>query len=177
MLAHHSEVRLKLQTEVDTVLGDRSPTSDDLQKLSYTRMIVKETLRIRPPVWALGRQTRQDCEIGGGRIPAGSTVLMSQWVTHHNSRFYDNPLQFRPERWFSLESPPFPQYAFFPFGGGNRICIGEHFAMTKAIAVLGMIARRWNMSPTQASLAKPNPSVTLRPDRSIKLIIKRRAVK
>lgn len=176
MLAHHPEVQMKLQAEVDSILGDRFPTSDDIQKLSYTRMIVKETLRIRPPAWAMGRQAIHDCEIGGQHIPTGSTVLMSQWVTHHDSRFYEAPLQFRPERWCSLEEHSLPRYAFFPFGGGNRVCIGEHFAMTEAIAVLAMIARKWNILPTQANLAKLKPSVTLRPDKSVKLIVTRRVV-
>jgi cytochrome P450 len=97
-------------------------------------------------------------------------------VTHHDSRFYDAPLLFRPERWLGLEEQSLPRYAFFPFGGGNRICIGEHFAMTEAVTVLAMISRRWNIAPTQTSLAKLKPSVTLRPDKSVKLIITRRAV-
>ena len=176
MLAHHLEVQIKLQAEVDAVLGDRFPTPDDIQKLSYTRMIVKETLRIRPPAWAMGRQAIHDCEIGGQRIPAGSTVLMSQWVTHHDSRFYDAPHLFRPERWSGLEEHSLPRYAFFPFGGGNRICIGEHFAMTEAITVLAMISRRWNIAATQTNLATPKPSVTLRPYKGIKLIVTRRTV-
>ncbi len=176
MLAHHPEAQIKLQAEVDSILGDCFPTPNDIQKLSYTRMIVKETLRIRPPVWAIGRQAIHDCEIGGQHIPAGSTVLMSQWVTHHDSRFYEAPLLFRPERWSGLEEHSLPRYAFFPFGGGNRICIGEHFAMTEAITVLAMIARRWNVAPTQSDLAKLKPSVTLRPDKSVKLIITHRVV-
>ncbi len=176
MLAHHPEVQMKLQSEVDSMLGDRFPTSDDIQELSYTRMIVKETLRMRPPAWAIGRQAIRDCEIGGQHIPAGSTVLMSQWVTHHDSRFYEAPLLFRPERWSGLEEHSLPRYAFFPFGGGNRICIGEHFAMTEAVTVLAIIARRWNIAPTQINLAKLKPSVTLRPDKSVKLIITCRAV-
>ncbi len=176
MLAHHPMAQAKLQAEVDSVLGDHFPTSDNIQKLSYTHMIVKETLRMRPPAWALGRQAIHDCEIGGQHIPAGSTVLMSQWVTHHDSRFYEAPLQFRPERWSGLEEHSLPRYAFFPFGGGSRICIGEHFAMTEAVTVLAMISRRWNVVPTQINLAKLKPSVTLRPDKSVKLIITRRAV-
>jgi cytochrome P450 len=176
MLAHHPEVQMKLQAEADSILDDRFPTPEDIQKLSYTRMVVKETLRLRPPAWAMGRQAVHDCEIGGQHIPAGSTVLMSQWVTHHDSRFYDAPLLFRPERWSGLEERSLPRYAFFPFGGGNRICIGEHFAMTEAITVLAMISRRWTISPTQSALATPKPSVTLRPDKSVKLFVTRRAV-
>lgn len=176
MLAHHPSAQSILQVEVDSVLGDRFPTSDDIQKLTYTRAIVKETLRMRPPAWAMGREAVQDCEIGGQRIPAGSTIIMSQWVTHHDSRFYDAPLQFRPERWFDLDGASLPRYSYFPFGGGTRVCIGEHFAMTEAIAVMAIIARRWSVLPTQPNLSKPKPSVTLRPDKSVRQIVSRRAV-
>ena len=176
MLAHCPQVQAKLQAEVDHVVADRFPSAEDIQNLSYTRMVVKETLRMRPPAWAMGRQAVQDCEIGGQHIPAGSTVLVSQWVTHHDARFYEDPYQFRPERWDDLEQASFPRYAFFPFGGGCRVCIGEHFAMTEAVTVLAMISRRWNISSTQAALTKPNPSVTLRPDKNVKLMVARRDV-
>ncbi|MBI2333254.1 MAG: cytochrome P450 [Chloroflexi bacterium] len=174
MLAHHPMAQSILQAEVDSVLGNRLPMPEDIQKLSYTHAVVKETLRMRPPAWALGREAVHDCEIGGQHIPAGSTVLMSQWVTHHDSRFFDVPLHFRPERWFDLDEPLTPRYSFFPFGGGSRVCIGEHFAMTEAIAVLAIIARRWSITPTQFDLAKPKPSVTLRPERNLKVIVTRR---
>jgi cytochrome P450 len=176
MLAHHSLAQVKLQDEVDRVVGNRFPTAEDIQNLPYARMIVKETLRMRPPAWTIGRQAVHDCEIGGQHIPAGSTVLVSQWVTHHDARFYDAPHQFRPERWDGLEKHSPPRYAFFPFGGGSRICIGEHFAMTEAVAILAVISRRWDFSPTQDALAKPHPSVTLRPNKNVKLIAVRRDV-
>lgn len=176
MLAHNPFVQGKLQAEVDAVLGDRYPTAADIKDLSYTRMIVKETLRMRPPAWALGRQAVNDCEIGGQQIKAGSVVIVSQWVTQHDPRFYDAPLQFQPERWYSLERVPFPRYAFFPFGGGNRVCIGEHFAMTEAIAVLAIVARRWQVLPVQPQHAAPKPSVTLRPNKGVKVIIEKRDV-
>jgi cytochrome P450 len=176
MLAHYPLAQSILQAEVDSVLGERLPTPEDIEKLPYTRAVVKETLRMRPPAWAMGREAVNDCEIGGQFIPAGSTTLMSQWVTHHDSRFYYEPLRFRPERWFDLDGASTPRYSFFPFGGGSRVCIGEHFAMIEAIAVLAVIAWRWNISPTQPELAKPKPSVTLRPDKSVKVVIARRAV-
>lgn len=174
LLAHHPMTWSILQAEADSVLGDRLPVSTDIQKLSYTQAVVKETLRMRPPAWAMGREALHDCEIGGRHIPAGSTVLMSQWVTHHDSRFYYEPHRFRPERWFNLDVPATPRYSFFPFGGGNRVCIGEHFAMTEAIAVLAAISRRWNISPSQSELAKPKPSVTLRPEKDLKMIVTKR---
>jgi cytochrome P450 len=174
LLAHHPMVKSILHAEADSVLGDRFPTADDIQRLPYTRAVVKETLRMRPPAWAMGREVIHACEIGGQSIPAGSTVLLSQWVTHHDSRFYDVPHQFRPERWFDLDTPSTPRYSFFPFGGGSRVCIGEHFAMTEAIAVLAVIARRWNISPLQRELAVPKPSVTLRPEKDLKVIVTKR---
>ena len=174
LLAHHPMTQSILQAEVDSVLGNRLPTPEDIQKLPYTRAIVKETLRMRPPAWAMGREALSDCEIGGQFIPAGSTLIMSQWVTHHDSRFYDEPLLFRPERWFDLEGTSTPRYSFFPFGGGNRVCIGEHFAMTEAIAILAVVARRWNISPAQRELAIPKPSVTLRPEKNLNVIVTKR---
>ncbi len=174
MLAHHPFAQSKLQNEVDDVLGDRFPTPEDIGKLSYTRMIVKEALRLRPPAWAIGRQALHDCEIGGQPIKAGSVAVVSQWVTQQDARFYDAPLQFRPERWLDLERHSFPRYAFFPFGGGTRVCIGEHFAMTEAISILAITARKWSVLPTQSEPVIPKPSVTLRPSRNVKLIVERR---
>ena len=174
MLAHHPQVQANLQNEVDEVLGDAYPNSENVHELHYTRLVVKETLRMRPPAWTIGRQAVQDCEIGGQHIPAGSTVLVSQWVTHHDSRFYYEPLLFRPERWFDLEGTSTPRYSFFPFGGGSRVCIGEHFAMTEAIAVLAVVARRWHVTPSQPELAKPKPSVTLRPEKDVTVIVTER---
>lgn len=176
MLMHNPMVQGKLQAEVDAVLDDRFPTSEDINNLPYTRSIVKETLRMRPPAWAIGRQALKDCAIGGQEIKAGSVVIVSQWVTQHDARFYDDPHQFRPERWDDIETHSLPRYAFFPFGGGNRICIGEHFAMTEAIAVLAMISRKWNILPGNPNPAEPNPSVTLRPNKAVKGIVQRRII-
>jgi cytochrome P450 len=176
MLAHHPQVQTKLQNEVDHVLGDRFPHEEDLQNLPYTRAIIKETLRLRPPAWTIGRQAVQDCEIGGQHIAAGSSVLVSQWVTHHDARFYEDPHQFRPARWYEIENVAFPRYAYFPFGGGSRVCIGEHFAMTEAMATLAMMSRKWSFLPAQEAPAKPSPSITLRPNKNVKLIIGRRTV-
>lgn len=173
MLAHHPHVQGKLQAEVDSVLADRLPTPEDIQRLTYTRAVVKETLRLRPPAWTIGRQALETCEIGGQAIPSGATVLVSQWVMHHDPRFYENPQEFRPERWSEIEKTDFPRYAFFPFGGGERVCIGEHFAWTEAMIVLAIAARRWHILPTTAP-ASPQPSVTLRPRNAIKLLLERR---
>ncbi len=176
MLAHHPFAQEKLQAEVGCVIGNRFPTAEDINNLDYTRMVVKETLRMRPPAWAIGRQAVNDCEIGGQEIKAGSVVIVSQWVTHHDPRFYEAPQEFKPERWIELERTAHPRYAFFPFGGGSRVCIGEHFAMTETIAVLAMISRRWQVHPNNTNPAVPKPSVTLRPNKGVKLIVGRRDV-
>jgi cytochrome P450 len=176
MLAHHPFVQKKLQAEVDRVIGDRFPTAEDINNLDYIRMVVKETLRMRPPAWAIGRQAVNDCEIGGQEIKAGSVVIVSQWVTHHDPRFYEAPQEFNPERWVELERTAHPRYAFFPFGGGSRVCIGVHFAMTEAIAVLAMISRKWRVLPNNTKPAVPKPSVTLRPNKGVRLIVERRDV-
>ena len=175
LLAHHPLVQGKLQAEIDSVIGDRLPTAEDLTQLPYTRAVVKEALRLRPPAWTLGRQTLHACEIGGQVIPAGATVLVSPWVTHHDPRFYDNPHAFRPERWDVIEQLPIPRYAFFPFGGGERVCIGEHFALTEASVVLALAIRRWQALPAQES-ARPQPSITLRPRGAVQVLLEKKKI-
>ena len=174
LLAHDPQAQGKLQAEVDCSLSDRLPTAEDLKQLTYTQAVVKETLRLRPPAWVVGRQAIEDCQIGGYTIPAGSNVLMSQWVMHHDPRFYYQPELFRPERWLEPFGAALPRFAYFPFGGGSRVCIGEHFARTEAVAVLAYAVRRWQVSPVSAKLAKPNPSVTLRPRNGIPLRVEKR---
>ncbi len=173
MLAHHPHAQTRLQNEVNEVLGNRFPTSEDIQKLTYTNSVVKETLRMRPPAWAMGRQAIKNCMLGKQEIKANDVVMMSQWVMHHDARFYDAPLQFRPERWLLNPKHNLPRYAYFPFGGGNRVCIGEHFAMTEAVAVLAMIARKWKATPMNKNMSIPKPSVTLRPHAGVKVLIEK----
>lgn len=174
LLAHYPYTQGKLQAEVDAVLGDRIPSPADLENLVYTRAVVRETLRMRPPAWTIGRQALKDCEIGGRLIPAGATVLASQWVMHHDPRFYDDPHEFRPERWFEPDRTLIPRFAFFPFGGGERACIGEHFAWTEATVALALAVRAWQVLPTQPDPARPQPSVTLRPRSGVHLRLERR---
>lgn len=174
LLAHDLRAQSQIQAEVDRVLGDRLPTPEDLSKLTYTRAVVKETLRLRPPAWAIGREAVNACEIGGQPISSHATVLVSPWVTHHDARFYAEPNEFRPDRWEALENS-LPRYAFFPFGGGNRVCIGEKFAWTETMSVLALTARRWQILPAAAP-AIPQPSVTLRPKNGIAVFLEKRKI-
>jgi cytochrome P450 len=174
MLAYHPCVQGRMQAEVDRVLGNRIPSPEDMIQLPYTRAVVKETLRLRPPAWTIGRQALKDCEIGGQDIPAGATVLVSQWVMHHDPRFYADPQEFRPERWSEIDKTSFPRFAFFPFGGGERVCIGEHFAWTEAMVALALTARKWQVLPINTQPARPQPSVTLRPRNGVNLLLEQR---
>jgi cytochrome P450 len=174
MLAHDLPAQTQLQSEVDRVLGNRLPTPEDLPKLTYTRAIVQETLRLRPPVWTIGRQTVNDCEIGGQPIRSGANVLVSPWIMHHDARFFADPDEFHPERWEYI-GKSLPRYVFFPFGGGERICIGEQFAWTESVAALAMLSRRWQVLPINRP-AVPQPSVTLRPRNGIIVSVERRKI-
>ncbi|MBV6395232.1 MAG: Epi-isozizaene 5-monooxygenase/(E)-beta-farnesene synthase [Anaerolineales bacterium] len=174
MLANHPEMQCTLQAEADRVLGDRMPTAEDISNLPFARSVVKETLRLRPPAWAMGRRAVKECEIGGAFLPAGSVVLISQWVMHHDPRYYASPEEFRPERWDYVSERSIPRFAFFPFGGGSRVCIGETFAWTEAIIVLALMARRWNVRSVSGQAARPKPGITLRPKNGVQVVVEKR---
>ncbi len=174
LLANHPEVQRTLQAEADRVLGDRMPAAEDISSLPFARAVVKETLRLRPPAWAMGRRAVKDCEIGGTFIPAGSLILISQWVMHHDPRYYADADEFHPERWDYVSERSIPRFAFFPFGGGSRVCIGETFAWTEAIIVLALTARRWNVRAVYGQAATPKPSITLRPRNGVQVVVEKR---
>jgi cytochrome P450 len=175
LLSQNPDVERKLWFELRDVLGDRSPNMRDLTNLPYTDRVIKEVMRLYPPVWALVRTAKNDCEIGGYYIPAGATVLMSQWVMHHDPRYYDEPQRFNPDRWLDERAKASPQYAYFPFGGGPRSCIGAAFASTEASLVLATIAQKFQIRVDQHSIATPMPTITLRPRDGIRALLTKRA--
>jgi len=150
LLARHPEVEARLQAEVDRVLGERSPSLADLPNLAYTEMITKEVLRLYPPAWMIVRQANGDVELGGYRVHKGEMVMIAPYVVQRDPRYYDEPESFRPERFApdasgqSLEKR-LPSFAYFPFGGGPRICIGNGFAMLEATLVLASVAQRFRL--------------------------------
>jgi cytochrome P450 len=173
-LARNPAVETRLHAELDEVLGDRDPTPDDLPRLRYTRDVVAESMRLRPPAWILGRRVVRTFQLGEWSLPPGSVILTSPLITHRNPRYWHDPDAFRPERWSNGEVANLPKYAYFPFGGGNRVCIGESFAWTEAILVLATLARRLRfrlIDPTPIPLA---PLVTLRPGRSVPMRVEPR---
>ena len=146
----------------------------DLPQLPYTQRVVKEGMRLYPPVWAMVRNPVEDCEIGGYVVPAGVTVVMSQWIMHRDARYYDEPERFNPDRWLEERAKSAPRYSYFPFGGGPRVCIGASFASTETALVLATIAQKYQVRMAPDSVVEPTPTITLRPRHGIKVILARR---
>jgi cytochrome P450 len=159
LLGASPQVKEKLHDEIRRVLGDRPPTVEDVTRLEYTRSVIAESMRIYPPAWTMGRRALEPHQIGDYEIEKDALVLTSQWVVHHDPRWWPDPLAFRPERW--LPEARRPRFAYFPFGGGARLCIGESFAWTEAILLLAAIAQRWSFTPVTPPT--PEPRITLRP--------------
>lgn len=163
LLSQHPEVEQALMDELQRELGGRAPAVADLPGLRYTDWVVKESMRLYPPAYMIGRQAVEACEIGGYAIPAGATVYVSPWVMHHHPRFFDAPQEFRPERWADGLEKRLPRFAYMPFGGGPRVCIGERFAVMEAILMLATLLQHYRFEYLGAAAPKPFPSVTLRP--------------
>jgi cytochrome P450 len=163
LLSQHPGVERKLVAELEQVLAGRTPAVADLPALRYADCVIKESMRLYPPAYMIGRQAVADCEIGGYRIPAGATVYVSPWVMHHHPKFYDAPQEFRPERWTDGLEKKLPRFAYMPFGGGPRTCIGDRFALMEAVLLLAALLQRWHFDYLGAAAPTPFPSVTLRP--------------
>ena len=174
LLARHPEVEAKLAAELASVLGGRSPAVADLPRLRFTERVVTESMRLYPPAYFMGREAIRDCEIAGYRVPAGMTLVMSQWVLHRDPRFFDRPDVFDPDRWADDRARKLPKFAYFPFGGGPRTCIGNHFAMMEAVLVLATVLSHFRLQLVPGHTVKPWPSVTLRPAQGIRVIVSKR---
>ena len=162
LLSQHPEVEARFHHELE-MIGDRLPTPDDFSRLAYARMILAESMRLYPPAWAVGRRAIADFELGGYRIPARSMVLMSQYITHRDPRFYPAPERFDPDRWLPDAAGSRPKFAYFPFGGGTRICIGEHFAWMEGVLVLATLGQKFRLRYVGATKPDIDPRITLRP--------------
>ena len=164
LLSLHPEADARLAEELRIVLDGRTPAFDDLPRLRYTQAVVEESLRLYPPAWVIGRQATAPCTIGGRPMPAGTTVFISPWVLHRDGRYFERPGEFRPERWLDAQARVrLPRYAYVPFGGGPRLCIGNAFAMTEAVLLLAALARRFRPALGDPRPVPPFPTITLRP--------------
>jgi len=169
LLSENPEAENKLHHELARVLDGKNPSFEDLPRLCYTEAVVKESVRLYPPAWSLARTAAEDFEIGGYLVPAGSNVVMSQWIMHRDPRFFPSPEQFDPGRWFEEHTQRLPRFAYFPFGGGPRYCVGASFAMMEATLLLAAIAQRFRLRMVPGHNVVPVPSITLRPKYGIKM--------
>ncbi|WP_281276361.1 cytochrome P450 [Dictyobacter kobayashii] len=156
LLSQHPEVAEKLQHEVDSVLSGRLPTLEDVSRLTYTEMVLTEAMRLYPPAWTIGRRTVEEYRVRQYSIPANSLLIMSQYVVHHDPRWYPDPLRFDPERWTPEARAGRPRYAYFPFGGGPRLCIGEAFAWMEAELALAILSNSGAPNWSPATTSRPS---------------------
>jgi len=169
LLAQHPDVERTLHEEVSRVINGRLPSAADYPLLVQTEKIVSESMRLYPPAWLVARRAIAEQKLGGYTLPAGTLVMMSQWVTHRDPRFFPDPLKFDPERWTPEFKTALPKYAYYPFGGGPRLCIGEGFAWMETVLLTAAISRKWRMELLPGQAIEPEPVVTLRPRNGIKV--------
>ena len=174
LLASHPETQAKLHEEVVRVLAGRTPAAADVPQLVYTNKVVRESMRLYPPAWVLSRRPVEDVKIGEYVVPAGSNVIVSPWVTHRDARFFPNPEAFEPDRWSPETEQTLPKFAYFPFGGGPRSCIGNNFALMEAAILLASVAQRFEISLVAGHKVEPMPSITLRPANGVYVRLQRR---
>jgi cytochrome P450 len=172
LLANDPAATTALESELDAVLGERLPTVADLPRLRFAEAVVMESMRLFPPAAILKRKAIQNCEIGGYCVPRGTSVMLPICVVQRDPRFFDSPDCFRPARWTAGLQDRLPRFAYFPFGGGPRQCIGTAMGMMTAVLVVATIARQFQFHPGSPEPVKLWPTVTLRPQHGVKLIIK-----
>ena len=175
LLAQQPDADQRMHDEAKAVLGARTAfEAADLDRLTYTRRVMQEGLRLYPPGWFIGRQAQADVKLGGYTVPRGAMVMVSPYVTHRDGRFFDEPERFKPERWEGDLQNRLPRGAYFPFSAGDRHCIGEGFAWQEVLLTLATLAARWKFELVPGQNIRPRPSVTLRPDGPIKMVVRPR---
>lgn len=174
LLSENPEADQRLRDELDRVLGGRAPTLSDLPLLRYAEGVIKESMRLYPPAWGVGRTVLKEFQLGGYRIPAGANLVMSQWVQHRDARFFPDPEKFDPGRWSMEATVKLPRFAYFPFGAGPRQCIGSSFAMMEAVLLLATMAQKFQPRAVRDDPVEPLPSITLRPKGGVWMELKAR---
>jgi cytochrome P450 len=170
LLATHPEAEAKLLAELAEVLDGRLPTIQDLLRLQYASAVVKETLRLYPPVWSTNRQAIAEVNIGGYMVPKGAVVFVAPFLTHIDPRFYEQPEQVRPERFIGEAEKQIPRFAYYLFGGGPRICIGQQFALMEATLVLATVAQHFQLALIPDQTIEPTVLLTIRPKNGVRVV-------
>ncbi|MFZ0957827.1 MAG: cytochrome P450 [Candidatus Sulfotelmatobacter sp.] len=174
LLSQNPECERRCHEEVDSVLQGRLPTAEDVPRLRYVEMALAESMRLYPPAWAMGRYARNDFQLGDFRLPAWTTVLISQFVTHRDPRYFPDPLRFDPERFTVEAKSRRTKFTYFPFGAGVRQCIGESFAWMEGVLVLATFLQKWRLRLVPGQRVEPQPLITLRPKYGMKMQIEAR---
>jgi cytochrome P450 len=174
LLSQHRHVEEKLVSEWQHVLAGRTPTADQLPHLRYTAAVIAESMRLFPPVYVIGREAIADLELGGYRVKRGYTVLMSQWVNHRDPKYFPGPEEFRPERWEGGFAKRIPKFAYYPFGGGQRMCVGNTFALMEAAIILAAVGQQYRFTIDPKAVIDIKPQMTLEPANGIPVILQRR---
>jgi cytochrome P450 len=175
LLSQHPAVESKLHAEIDSVLGGRAPTHEDLSKLTYTRMVIDESMRIYPPVHTIARQAIGEDTLVGQRIPKGSAVMIAPWLLHRHVKLWENPSVFDPERFSAERSAGRARFSYLPFGGGKRICIGAAFSLAEASILLATLAQRYKLRLAPGHRVEPQGLITLRARYGMKMLLTSRA--
>jgi cytochrome P450 len=171
LLGQNPEAEARVHRELDAVLGARLPTLEDIPQLEYLGMVLSESMRLYPPAWAMGREALEDVSIGPYRLRKGTMVFFSQYIVHRDPKWFPEPERFRPERFAAAAKAGRPRFAYFPFGGGGRQCIGESFAWMEAVLTLATIAQRWRVELVPGQKIELQPKITLRPKNGIRVRI------
>ncbi len=175
LLSQAPAAQLRLHEEIDRVLGGRLATVADIASLPYVERVVTESMRLFPPAWIIGRRAIDPYPIDGYVVPARSILIMSQWIVHRDARYYPEPERFDPDRWTPEFKASIPQFAYFPFGGGPRRCIGESFAWMELMLIVATLAQQWQFELVPDHPVVPQPLITLRAKHGMKMIARRRS--
>ncbi|MET1046762.1 MAG: cytochrome P450 [Hyphomicrobium sp.] len=174
LLSQNPEAERKLVEEWRRVLNGRTPRASDLAVLPYTSAVISESMRLYPPVYVIGREATTDLELGGYRVKRGYTILMSQWVNHRDPKYFPEPERFLPERWLDGLASRLPKFAYYPFGGGQRLCIGSHFAIMEAVIVLAAVGQKFKFTLDPGAVIDILPQITMPPKYGMPATLERR---